>query len=48
MGKKIKGVLKGCAVPSTSKTGYKDTWDMGNAANAKKNWRLLRPDRPSV
>lgn len=48
MGKKVKGVLKGCTVPPAGKTGYKDTWDMGKAANDKKRWRLTHPDRPSV
>lgn len=48
MVKRVKGVFKGCEVPLTTKTGYKDTWDMGKAANSKKRWRLTRPDRPSV
>jgi hypothetical protein len=48
MDKRVKGILKGCKLPSTAKMGYKDTWDMGQAANAKKRWKLTPPDRPSV
>jgi hypothetical protein len=48
MGKRVKGTLKGCEVPSTAKMGYKETWDMGKAANSKKRSKLTPPDRPSV
>lgn len=48
MGKRVKGVLKGRSVPSHAKMGYKETWDMGRAANSKKRWKLTPPDRPSV
>lgn len=48
MSKKARGILKGCEVPPAAKMGYKDTWDMGKAANAKKRWRLTPPDRPGV
>ena len=48
MDKRVKGILKACEVPTTAKMGYKDTWDMGKAANSKKRWRLTPPDKPSV
>jgi hypothetical protein len=47
MSKRIKGISKGCEVPSTAKMGYKETWDMGKAANSKKRSKLILPDRPS-
>jgi len=48
MRKKVKGVLKECKAPVPEKMGYKDTWNTGKAANAKKSWKLTSPDRPSV
>jgi hypothetical protein len=48
MGKRIKGIIKRCEIPETAKMGYKDTWDMGNAANSKKRWRLSPPDKPNT
>jgi len=48
MGKRVKGMIKGCAVSPPAKMGYKDTWDAGKAANSKKRWRLSSPDRPSI
>lgn len=48
MRKKVKGVLKECKTPVPEKMGYKDTWNAGKAANAKKSWKLTSPNRPSV
>lgn len=48
MSKKIKGMLKGCRVPGTAETGYRNTWDMGRAAGAKKRTRLKGPDTPGT
>lgn len=48
MSKKVKGFLKGCKVPDASKTGYRDTWDMGEASIAKKKWRIKGTNKPST
>lgn len=48
MGKKVKGILKGCQIPGTAKMGYRDTWDMGRASDSKKRWKVTGPNRPST
>lgn len=48
MNKKVKGSLKGCEIPGTTKMGYRDTWNMGRASNLKKRWRVSGPNRPST
>lgn len=48
MGKRVKGVLKGCRVPGTAKNGYRDVWDMGRAATAKRISKVRGPNRPGI
>lgn len=48
MSKRIKGIIKGCQVPDTSKTGYRDVWNMGRAADTKKKWKVQGTNRPSI
>jgi len=44
----IKGIVKGCKVPGSSKSGYRPVWDMGKAAINKKRSKTSGPDRPST
>ena len=48
MSKKIKGITKKCGVPGSTRTGYRDTWDLGKAAGIKRRWRAGGENRPST
>jgi hypothetical protein len=45
MANKAKRKIK---ITGISKTGYRAVWDMGRAANAKKIWKLSKPNRPGI
>ena len=48
MSKRIKGIPKKCGVPGSTRTGYRDTWDLGKAAGSKRRWRAGGVNRPSI
>jgi len=48
MTKKVKGVLKSCAVPGSTAKGYRDAWDTGLANNAKKRGKTVGINRPGT
>ncbi|HHU85242.1 MAG TPA: hypothetical protein GXZ25_00325 [Peptococcaceae bacterium] len=48
MSRKVKGIPKKCGVPGSTRTGYRNTWDLGKAAEYKKRWRAGGVNRPST
>jgi hypothetical protein len=48
MSKKVKGIPKKCGVPGTARTGYRDTWDLGKAAENKRKWKVGGINRPGT
>jgi hypothetical protein len=48
MSRKVKGTPKSCEVPGSTRTGYRDTWDLGKAAGNKRRWRVRGVNRPST